>query len=304
MKLSLMKYVPNSVIGTVSRQTLIVQKHSPTILFVGGIVGIGATVVLACRATLKVEDVLDEAEKDRAEIGIMVTDGVQYNETNFKKDSAYIYFRTVTKIAKLYGPSFILGVTSIAALTGSHKILNSRNAGLTAAYAILERGFGDYRGRVVSELGEDKDREFRFGVEDVPGYELDKDGKIKKGVVVKAAKLPHGQSQYARVFDEFNPRYQPNPDNNAFFLRSQQNYFNQRLHAKRHVFLNDVYDALGFPDTPEGCVVGWVLGPDGDNYIDFGIFEDGGLRMRDFYNARAGALVLDFNVDGVVYESI
>ena len=51
------------------------------------------------------------------------------------------------------------------------------------------------------------------------------------------------------------------------------------------------------------AVVGWVLG-NGDNCIDFGIWDSANEKARDFVNGREGAILLDFNVDGVIYDLI
>ena len=56
-----------------------------------------------------------------------------------------------------------MGGLSIAALTRSHNILTKRNAALTAAYGALEKGFSEYRARVVEKYGEEEDRDFRYG---------------------------------------------------------------------------------------------------------------------------------------------
>lgn len=293
--------VPNVVSGNVSRQVLKLQKHSPHILFVGGVVGVVATTVLACKATLKVDAVLDNNQTQRDNLKLDREDGT-LTEKQYNSLSNRLYFETGLNVVKLYSPSVIIGVTSIAALTGSHRILTSRNAAITAAYAVLEKGFDEYRARVVDELGEEKDLEFRYGTETSKIETKGKDGKTKKKEVTHVG--PNGKSIYARIFDETNQYWQPTPEYNAIFLRAQQNYANDRLFAKRHLLLNDVYDMLGMDRTKEGCVVGWVISKDGDNFVDFGIFADGGIQLKDFFGHRPGAIVLDFNVDGVVYDKI
>jgi hypothetical protein len=71
------------------------------------------------------------------------------------------------------------------------------------------------------------------------------------------------------------------------------------------VFLNEVYRAIGADHTQAGSVVGWILSDTGDNYIDFGVFNgQDGDRIRDFVNGREGAVLLDFNVDGLIWDKI
>ena len=60
---------------------------------------------------------------------------------------------------------------------------------------------------------------------------------------------------------------------------------------------------LGIPRSQAGAVVGWVLG-EGDDYIDFGMFDGNNMATRDFVNGYERSILLDFNVDGVIYDLI
>jgi hypothetical protein len=88
------------------------------------------------------------------------------------------------------------------------------------------------------------------------------------------------------------------------FLKSVQNHMNDMLHVRGHVLLNDVYDRLGIDRTPEGALVGWLMGGVGDNYVDFNIYDFQSAAKRDFVNGIEPSILLDFNVDGVIYEHI
>ena len=64
-----------------------VQKHSPEILMGLGIIGTVASAVMACRATLKVNDILEEKKKTVEAIHSCAEDEtVDYNEEDKKKD--------------------------------------------------------------------------------------------------------------------------------------------------------------------------------------------------------------------------
>jgi hypothetical protein len=44
---------------------------------------------------------------------------------------------------------------------------------------------------------------------------------------------------------------------------------------------------------------------EGDDTVDFGIFDGQRMdRFYDFVSGQEGAILLDFNVDGVVYEKV
>ena len=293
-----MKLIPAAVTRNVARQLLQGQKFSPTILFGVGVVGVVATTVLASRATLRLDEVLEDTNKKLE--GVRTLQNKAYSEDDRKKDKALLYGHAAIDVAKLYAPAVAVGVISVAALTGSHIILTRRNVALTAAYAALDKGFKEYRQRVVAEVGPEKDREYRYG--GTPTETLNPaTGKLDKTSLVRIG--PKTPSIYARFFDETNPMWQTSPEYNRFFITCQQNYFNDILRNRGHVFLNEVYDRLGMDRSKEGSVVGWVMG-EGDSYIDFGMFNVDNQKAREFVNGREASILLDFNVDGVIYDKI
>lgn len=295
-----MNLIPAVVSNELAKRSVLLRQASPQILFAGGVVGVTAGAVLACRATLRVEDVLEESRERRLLIESTLTETENaYYQADRDRDVTVLQYQTAIKIIKLYGPAVIIGALSIAALTRSHSILSKRNAALTAAYTALEKGFEQYRARVVEKYGEEQDREFRYGVRKL---QLVQKETGKKTTV----KVPGEASIYAKFFDETCPSWHPDADMNRAFLLAQQGYANNRLHARGYLLLNDVYDALGLPQTRAGCVVGWVLSRDDttDNYVDFGIFERGSERARAFVNEFESAILLDFNVDGPIWNRL
>lgn len=290
-----MKLIPSAISKTVARQLLISRKNSPSILFGAGVVGTVASTVMACRATLKLDQVLLDMSTDLEVAHDM--DHSAYSESDRKKDITLIYARSMGKIGRLYAPSIMLGITSISALTKSHNMLNERNIALTAAYAAVDKAFSEYRERVVDKYGEEQDRDFRYETERV---EVE-NGKGKTKTVTRVA--PGEHSMYARFFDEYSTSWSKEGEYNLLFLRCQQNWANDLLKARGHLFLNEVYDMLGIGRSKAGAVVGWVISHDGDNFVDFGVFDHKD-NARDFVNGREGSILLDFNVDGVIYDKI
>lgn len=293
-----MKLIPNALSVKVARSAFAAHQNSPRFLFAAGVVGVSCSTVLACRATLKLSDVLEEAKNDLLIANSLKDeDGEQYVDR--KKDVARIYAQSVLKVGTLYAPAVIIGGASIVALTKSHSILTHRNAGLMAAYAALDRGFGEYRGRVIEKYGEGQDREFRYASEEVDIV----DEKGKKKVVTQVA-LGDGRSIYARFFDASSPSWNTETTYNFEFLRATQNHANDLLRMRGHLFLNEVYDILGLERSQAGAVVGWVWGnPNGDNYVDFGCFSDND-GFFDWVRRHDNTILLDFNVDGVIYDQL
>lgn len=297
-----------------SRGGLLLKKYSPEILLTVGIVGTVGGAILACRATLRVEEVLDEHNAKVSKVKecwAKVEDGEisieNYSQKDYKKDLTVIYTQTTVEFIKLYGPAVTLGMASIACILGGHNIMRKRNVALMAAYKAVEEGFAAYRQRVIEDQGEEKDYMYKHGfkAEQVVETVVDEDGKshkVKKTVLVKTD--PNQVSQYARFFDESCREWCSTPEYNRMFLQSQQNYFNNALIAKGHLFLNEVYEALGMPHSPAGAVVGWILSKDGNNFVDFGLFDGNRDKVRDFINGNEPSILLDFNVDGVIWDKI
>ena len=292
------KTIANVVTSKVGRQALKLQKHSPVLLFTAGAIGVVAATVIACRATLKLDDILAEADVDLEKARGL--EHPKYSEQDRQLDIAKIYGRTTYKVARLYGPAIIVGGLSIAALTGSHVVLNRRYLGVTAAYAALDKGFREYRQRVVDKLGLDTDREFRYDMEDRTIVEETKTGPKTKTIKQIG---PKGASIYARMFDECSGYWDKRPTYNSTFLMCQQNYANDLLNSQGHIFLNEVYDMLDIPRSREGSVVGWIKN-NGDDHVDFGVFEGDRHSGMRFVLGHEPSVMLDFNVDGIIWDKI
>lgn len=291
-----MKFIPKSISTTVARQALLGQKDAPKYMFAGGVMGMVGSTVLACRATLKLEEFLSDAQIDLNVAKEMIHE--EYSEEDRRRDIGIIYARSAAGLAKLYGPSILLGSVSIGLLTKSHNLLNERNAALTAAYAAVDKAFNQYRSRVVEKYGEDEDQELRYSAQSVQVIDEETGKKTTRRRVGDDE-----PSMYARFFDELSTSWNKNPEYNLVFLKCQQSYANDMLKTRGHVFLNEVYDSLGIERTQAGQVVGWVISNEGDNFIDFGMYTNKG-KIRDFINGREGAILLDFNVDGIIYDKI
>jgi Family of unknown function (DUF6353) len=294
-----MQLVPGVVSQRLARTTLLAQKSSPEILLAAGIVGMVGSTVLACRATLKMDTVLDDTKEKLTTAKTL--EHPDYSERDRQRDVSLIYYQTGIKIVRLYTPAIVLGGLSIYALTTSHSIMTKRTVALTAAYGALEKGFNEYRDRVIEKYGEEEDRNLRYGSQQIEIVDP-KSGK-KKSVTRVGKDEP---SIYARFFDVSSSSWNREPEYNMMFLQCQQNYANDKLHARGHVFLNEVYDMLGLERSKAGAVVGWILSKNGetDNYIDFGVFNGKTQAARDFVNGFEGSILLDFNVDGVIYDKI
>lgn len=290
-----------------------IKKNSPTILIGVGIAGVVASSVMACKATIKANDILEEKNEQIEKIhecaeSKELKESGKYTEEDEKKDLAIVYTKTAVKFAKLYAPSVILGVTSIGCIVYSHNILTKRNAALVTAYGLLDKSFKNYRERVKARVGETAEKEINYNIKakQVETIDIDENGnKVESTKEVKQVNFNWEDHPYAVIFDECNPNYRKDPCFNRDWLRMQQHYANQKLKSKGVVFLNEVYEMLGFPITKAGQVVGWMYDGKselGDEYIDFGLGNIDDINVRAFNNGYENSVILDFNVDGCIWD--
>jgi hypothetical protein len=192
--------------NSLGRTGLILSKKSPEILLGVGIVGVVVGTVLACKVTLKVDEIIKES-KETLDTMKQVREKAEeneqdevYSEVDYKRDTALVYIQTTVKIVKLYMPAIAVTGISIALIVGSHNILSKRNAAIAAAYKLVDASFKQYRERVKNEYGEEIDRKLRFGEKEVETIEWNAKGKEKK--VIKKVLGDEDLDPYSFVFSE------------------------------------------------------------------------------------------------------
>ena len=302
----------NNVSRSINRMRFKLKKHSPEILAVTGTIGVVTSAVMACKATTKLGTILEKTKTDMEVIHTAMEhpeylEPEKYTEDDGKNDIRILYAKTGLNIIKLYAPSVILGGLSITAMLTSNNILRKRNIALAAAYTAVDKGFKEYRSRVVERFGEEMDRELRYNLKSKEIEETVVDEKGKEKTVKKTVNVvdPSTYSVYARFYDDGCNGWTKNPEDNLYFLKCQENYANDLLKTRGHLFLNEVYDMLGIPRTQAGQIVGWVYdekNPVGDNFVDFGILDLYDEKKREFVNGYERTILLDFNVDGEIFK--
>ena len=313
MKNNWLSKVSTSAAKFAGKAEFAIKKNSPEILLGAGIVGFVGTIVLACRATCRADEVLEFHRRkikdieDAKEIADADPEGeMSYDVEIYRQDKAIRYLKTTGNLAKLYAPTVAVGALSLACILTSRNIMQKRYLGVVAAYNGLSAAFEEYRKRVRDEYGEGLDKHFRYGTtyEELPVYdENGKKTKEKEQVEKTETGMVMQTDDSCRFFDSSNPNWDKNPAFSMMWLRGQQNILNDLLHTRGHVFLNEVYDALGFPHTPQGAVLGWIDG-EGDNCIDFGLYDQNKENVRRFVNGVDNVIMLEFNHDGVIWDRI
>ncbi|UQS94731.1 hypothetical protein SEA_ZEINA_57 [Arthrobacter phage Zeina] len=292
-------FKPESVSQLAGRSGLVLKKYSPQILVTVGIAGVVTAGVIACRATLKVDEVVTKAEEGKKAAKDLRHEKTseEYPSSQYNKDMAGVYGTFAWDLAKLYGPALTLAGVSIGCIVTAHGIQSKRIVALGAAYKASEQTIAELRKRIADEFGEEAEKDIRTGVK--TEVRTDEEGNEETVAIITS----EGISQYARIFDETNKNWTKDPEYNLVFLRGQEAFANQRLRTRGHVFLNEIYDALGMERTKAGQVVGWSLEGDGDKAIDFGLYDVRRQSARRFVNGQEDAVLLDFNVDGDILNA-
>lgn len=311
MKLNELK---NTATRTFYRVGFKVKKHSPEILVVTGVVGTVVSAVMACKATTKASAILEKTKESVDAIHEVANNpefAGEYTKEDSQKDLAITYVQTGLQFAKLYGPSVLLGTASITSILAGHNMLRKRNLALAAAYTAVDTGFKQYRGRVIERFGEQMDKELKYDIKAKEIEETITDKKGKEKTVTKTVEVADPaaatMSPYTFCFDESSTAWVRDAEANKFFLLRQQDYANEKLKVKGHMFLNEVLDMVGIRRCRAGQTVGWVYdekNPIGDNYIDFGIFDIRCEANRNFVNGLEKSIWLNFNVDGDILSNL
>ena len=275
-----------TVTRTASKYGYKLKKASPTIMIVGAAIGGVTATVLACKATIKAQDILAEhnatvesihAAKDQIKNGeLQLDEGESYTEKEFKKDITTAYIQTGLKLAKVYAPAVGLGAASLGCMFGSHHIMSKRNASLTAAYIALDQAFNEYKTRVGDRFGSRVQEELEHNIKAV---EIESKNTNEQGVeeAIKEYKdvaMAH-TSPYTCIFDETVDTWQPDNMLNRNYLFLMEQAANKRLRTQGHLFLNDVLSSIGTHGgvtmkTPEGQIVGWIYDPNDPTRQNYG----------------------------------
>lgn len=290
------------------------KKHSPEILTAAGIITGVAAAVIACKQTVKATEIIQNAQKslnDIEEVKNLVENGeATYTDEDETNDRKTIAIQTTVNLVKTYALPVGLGMLSITCILASNHILKKRNAALAAAFSALSTDFTNYRKRVIDKYGKEADFMLKNGLEkQLIAHEIvdPETGEVKKEEKEVLTYEGNKLSQYARIFDEVGSnQWTPSADHNRAFLLMEQNYFNERIKTRGYIFLNEVYERLGFRPTKVGSIVGWVYRPEDPDYegVDFGVFSAHTQKAAEFLAGDEPSIVLDFNVQGDVLSLV
>lgn len=289
--------IPDSITRQIGKTQLFAKQNGPTILVGVGVLGFAATTVLVGKAVIKAQPKIEKLNSATQNIMAQAEEeGWQENQKS--QVVAKLWFKGSADLVKIFAPSVIVGGASIACILAAHGIMKRQQGALVAAYAALDATLRTYRERVREEVGEEKERELFYTRNRRAREGFDDDGLP----CIINENDPRLGSQYGKFFDDSSSNWSKNAEYNYTFLKSQQQYANDRLGARGYLFLNDVYRALGLKETQAGQMVGWRSKRHGgvDGYVDFGLDLIYDEMSRAFTNGYEAVVFLDFNVDGPI----
>lgn len=300
--------LPTSVTRSLAKTKMTLKVKSPELLIIAGAAGFAASIFTACKASFKVDDILDEAKETIDKIHEVANNpdfADKYSEEDKKKDLTIAYVKTGVKFIKIYAPTAIIFGLSLASILNSNRIMKQRNAALMTAYAGLERAYKEYRNRVVERFGKDADYEMEHGIKAIEIEEKTTDPKTGKEITEKKTEYEYkpGPNPYAFLWDEYCKNHCSDPLMAYSYYKCQLKYLNDKLIAEGYLFLNEVYRAFGAPETEAGQIVGWIYDKrDGSlhNKIDFGVDDVNNIGARDFRDGKESCVWLYPNVDGII----
>lgn len=299
--MKILNKVTQAITTTASKAKFQVSKHSPEILMVTGIVGLVGAAVWACKATLEAKDTIETYKDTKEDIESTIRyvdeerhDIIEYTEEDKKRDLAKVKMKTTLDLVKEYAPAVSIAAVSITAIIVSNNIMHKRALALATAYTALDTSFKKYRDNVIERYGEEVDNEMRHGVHKKTIEQTTVDGKGKEKTEKIEVTEFESNGEYTRIFDSSNRYWDGNDDYVRMFLDSEESRANNLLRMNGHVFLNEIFERLGFEKTKIGQVVGWEYTPDKDCYIDFDIYQV----------ENEHKVILNFNPQGYILDKL
>lgn len=286
------------------------RKVAPDLALIAGIAGGIVAVVEFCKKTREAIPVVDEYKSTATEL---VESNKIAPDTENQKALVQETVKAGVELIKIYAKPAAMYAVSTGLIIYGHASLKSRNKALIAMYAGVANELRLFGQRVAERYGDEAAFELKHGIKTVEDEVTRIDEKTGKEITEKVQRKvcsdPTGYSGYARFFDESCAGWKDDAEYNLEYLLDIQAECNEMLRRDGIFFLNQVYDKLDMKKTKAGQEVGWEFVPNGeneygDNYIDFGLRDIWKPEVRDFVNGYNKVVLLDFNVDGKIIDSL
>lgn len=202
-------------------------RNSPAILTAIGVTGTIVTAYLSARAAYRAADMI-AAEESR--------DGTAADPTQRVKERLRIVW-------KEFIPPVVSGCTTITCIIMANRVGSRKVAALAAAYSLSEKGFAEYREKIVEKLGKNKERAAR----DEIAQEQVSNNPPSSQIILS--------SEGSQLFmDKWTGRYFVC---DMETVRKAVNDVNQDIINYYAVPVSEFYDRVGLPRTDSSEELGW-----------------------------------------------
>lgn len=243
------------------------SKNAPIIFTTAGVVGIGATSVLAYKSKSKVEDIVDKIESDNAikrelaELESQLTldsSPEQFAELKARKEELemvqpYTKSKIAIDVTAAVAAPVIVGMLSVCAIVLSYQIQNNRIGSLAAALTTSVTENAVIRKKYKAKHGEEEYNQFASTVQEEITY-LEK-GKEKKKVVNTRDMTDSLTEHWYRDSDLY---VSDDMDYNDAMIQECLQTIDNTLFHRGVITLNQALTALGLPTSKAGAIVGWT----------------------------------------------
>lgn len=243
--------------GVFGAVKLALIKHAPTLLVAGGTTMLVAATGVAVKKSFTYMD--EDLVPYITEAAVIEADEEKDAETK-KVELTKAQKKFLVRTAKRYAPALGLMVAGVACIAAGHTMQMKRLAGLGAALALAEADKKDLLAELKDEVPEPR-------TETV-------DGKTEVVRTEQAGHLLPSEDFRNRVFGPENKNWDPSSIVSRNFLDATERHMNDKLRWQGFLFLNEVYKALGMPQTRLGGVMGWSRKADPNAVVLFSALED------------------------------
>lgn len=212
----------------IARVTKTVKAHSPEILTALGIAGVVSTAYLTGKASFEAARVIDRE---------------QYRLDHFEKSHPLDNKEKVKLVWKLFIPAGASAVATVGCILGLKGVGSRRATAAATAYAIAERGFAEYRDKVVEQIGKGSEQKIRDGI-----------AQDKVDLRPASSEVIFMGSGHVLCCDLYTGRYFRSDMES---LKKAENEINQRVYSDLYVMMSEFYDLIGLPHTSQSDYVGW-----------------------------------------------
>ena len=214
----------------IRRSEKFLSDNSPLILTGIGAAGVLSTAFLTGKASIKAYQILEENKP--------------FDFNGYSKPPAPLTNKEKFLLTwKTFIPAGGMALTTIAAIILANRIGTRRAAALAVAYTAAERGFQEYREKVVETIGKKKETEIRDAVA--------QDQVTRAGISSNMVIIGTGDCIFvdARTMRPFMSDMQS--------VKKAINDVNWKINTSVYASVNDWYDKVGLPRVPDGDDFGW-----------------------------------------------